>query len=444
MDEATRAVLQRRHVLAFGLAVIAVLFLVFALLKTLDGLGWGYDFEAYFQAALRLARQQPGESIYVSYTLDGPFSPGPPGLYLYAPPLAVAVLPFTMLSVPAATIAFFVLRVLLLALACGVMPVSRTIRLVVFAVAAFSFPVLQDLVLGNVSVLVVVAMAFAWRWLDRPVGSIASAIAISVRPTLGVLLLWWAVRRRWRPLGWALGAGVVLIVLTLPFVGSRAYTDYLTMLRNVSQVTGVTNNLDLASTVLRFNVVPLVATLALYAGYAIAIVAMVASLRYDRDLSFMVTIGGSLLLAPLLWDHYLAGLLLPAAFLAQRGRTWGLALPLLGWLPAPLLPLVAIVGTLVPFLAEARPGIDQPALDPRPIRLPWRPRPVALAPAPVPVAAAAVSSVGPGPEAEEPPVAAPVTAAHAASAAPVSASASVTPQLEAAPPIGSNTTSSPG
>ena len=41
----------------------------------------------------------------------------------------------------------------------------------------------------------------------------------------------------------------------------------------------------------------------------------------------MVTIGATLLLAPLLWDHYLAALLLPAAFLAQRGRWWGLLLP---------------------------------------------------------------------------------------------------------------------
>lgn len=423
MDDATRSVLARRHALAVGLALIAVLFLVFALMKTLNGLGWGYDFEAYYQAAMRLARQLPGESIYVSYTLDGPFSPGPPGLYLYAPPLAVATLPFTMLSVPAATMAWFLLRVGLLALACAVMPIHRTTKLLVFTVGAFSFPVLQDLVLGNVNVLVLCALAFAWRGLDRPMGSIGAALAISVRPQLGVLLLWWGLRRRWRPLFYALGAGIVLVLVTLPIARPEGYADYLRMLRNVTQVTGVTNNLDLASTVLRFNVVPLVATGALYAGYAVAIVAMVASLRYDRDLSFMVTISASLLLAPLLWDHYLVTLLLPAAFLAQRGRTWGLALPLLAWLPAPLLPLVALVGTLVPFLAEARPGIDPPALDGRPIRWPWRPRPGAE-PEPASV-----------PEPLVVPVPEPIGAVPAAS---------VPAQAAAAPPAGSNTTSSPG
>jgi hypothetical protein len=43
--------------------------------------------------------------------------------------------------------------------------------------------------------------------------------------------------------------------------------------------------------------------LALYGGYVLGLGAMIVSLRYDRDTSFMVTIGATLLLAPLLWDH---------------------------------------------------------------------------------------------------------------------------------------------
>lgn len=381
MDDDTRSVLARRHVLAFGLAAVGAAFLVLALIIVLDARGWGYDFEAYFLSARRLAR---GDGLYQGFMLDGPFSPGMYGYYMYAPPLAVGVLPFTTVSLPVATIAWFGIRVGLLALACAVMPVRSTVKLLVFAVAAFSQPVLVDLSLGNVSLLVVVALAFAWRGLDRPMGSIAAALAMSVRPTLGVLVVWWAVRRRWRAVLWTLLAALVLVLVTLPFVGANAYVDYLTVLRNVDQVTGVPNNLDLASTMLRLNLDPIVATAALYAGYALAIGAMIVSLRHDRDLSFMVTISATLLLAPLLWDHYLASLLLPAAFLAQRGRTWGLALPLLGWLPAPLLPLVAVAGTIAPFLAE-RDGQEQPALD----RGPWLRRRRAAAPGGLPLPAGA-------------------------------------------------------
>jgi hypothetical protein len=66
----------------------------------------------------------------------------------------------------------------------------------------------------------------------------------------------------------------------------------------------------------------------------------------------MVTLAASYLLVPLLWDHYLSFLVLPAAFLAARGRPWALALPLLSWAPAQVLPFVVIAATLLPFLAH--------------------------------------------------------------------------------------------
>ena len=71
-----------------------------------------------------------------------------------------------------------------------------------------------------------------------------------------------------------------------------------------------------------------------------------------------VTLGASMLLSPLLWDHYLATLVLPAAFLAARGRPVALLLPLLTWLPAPVLPLVVVVATVSPFWARDRAAED--------------------------------------------------------------------------------------
>ncbi len=329
-----------------------MLLLLLAMSVFLTQAGWGFDAGAYLAAAQRLAR---GDPIYQQYSLDGPFSPGPYGLYLYPPPLAVATLPFTMLSFQGATVLWYLVRVALLAVACGVMPVRPTIRLLVFAVAAVSYPVLKDLNLGNVSVFVTAILAFAWRGLDRPLGSVALAIDMYVRPTLGLLLVWYLLRRRWWPVIWTIASGLVILLLTLPIVGVQGYLDFVAVLRNLTNVTGQDNNLDLGSTVLRFGVGPLVASVALYGGFILGVGAMLFSLRYDRETSFMVTVGATLLLAPLLWDHYLAALILPAALLAQRGRWWGLALPLLGWLPPQLLPLLAVAATLLPF-ATARPG----------------------------------------------------------------------------------------
>jgi hypothetical protein len=76
----------------------------------------------------------------------------------------------------------------------------------------------------------------------------------------------------------------------------------------------------------------------------------------------MVTAGAALLLAPLIWDHYLSLVLLPAAFLAERGRPWALLLPLATWLPGELLPIVSIATLLLPFLArDKEPAQGDPA-----------------------------------------------------------------------------------
>ena len=175
---------------------------------------------------------------------------------------------------------------------------------------------MRDFALGNVSVLLLLPLAAAWRWLDRPLGSVAQALAISVRPMLGVLLIWQFLRRRWRAVAWTIGAGLVLIALSLPFVGIDGYRDYLTVLRNLSGLTGVEEQRPrsraLAQRSAPTSRSPSWPSCQLCAGIA----AIGLSLRRDREIGFVVTATASLLLSPLLWDHYLAMLVLPAAFLA--------------------------------------------------------------------------------------------------------------------------------
>ena len=328
---------------------------------------WAYDFEAYLAAARRVSE---AGSPYQEVALSGPYRPGPHGLYMYSPTLAVGLTPLAAADVDDGAPWWFLAHVLALAAACALMPVKPEVRLLGFAAVAFSFAVTRDMALGNVSVPLLLPMSMAWRWLDRPLGQIAMAVAISVRPTLGILLIWQLLRRRWRAVAWTLGAGLALVILTLPFVGVGGYLDYITVLRNMTDVTGVPFNHDLSSVASDLGASERVATMALLAGYAIGIGAMLLSLRRDRETGFMVTLMASLLLAPLLWDHYLAMLLLPAAFLAGRGQPWALLLPFASWLPVLdesrtwLYPLIVIVAMLLPFLAhDPRPaGAEAPAV----------------------------------------------------------------------------------
>ena len=69
------------------------------------------------------------------------------------------------------------------------------------------------------------------------------------------------------------------------------------------------------------------------ASVAVAAAVLLAALRYaPHDLSLQVTIVASQLLSSPLRDHYAVLLLLPTAWLLQRGKAWAVVFPLAGWL----------------------------------------------------------------------------------------------------------------
>lgn len=349
--------------LAAGLALVGVLVLGGAITTWIGrSPGWAYDFHAYYDAALRLLSTG---TPYQPETLTGPFRPGPYGLYLYSPVLAAVFVPLTWLGEQGAILVWLALRLAAVVAICAFMPISRRLRLAMFGVAALSAPVLFDLDLGNVSLLVTLTAVLVWRWLDRPFAGVALAAALVVRPIMAVIAAWWLVRAQWRPaVATAVAFGAIVLV-SLVWLPLDVWFSWLTVLRNVSDVTGVKANVDLGSAVLLVGGSARLAQTALYAGYAIAALAVLFSLRRDRELSYVVTLMATLLLSPLLWDHYLTNLLVPAAFLASRGRWWGLLLPLLCWAPTltvalmpsakpwaeALLTPVAVASVLLPFLA---------------------------------------------------------------------------------------------
>jgi hypothetical protein len=337
-----------RLVAAAGLAFLGLLFLVAAAVSFQGSAGQAYDLAAYLDAARRIAA---GASPYQAATLTGPFSPGPGGLYLYAPPLAVLVLPLTGLPSGLTATLWTAAHLLALAASCLLMPVARWIRAATFAIGAVSLPVLLDLNLGNVSLFVLLAGVAIWRWHERPAGPIALGAALLVRPPLVAVALVWLLRGRLPALAWTIGTLAAAVALTLPVVGVGGYIDYLRVVRNVGSFTGVPRNADAASAALALGLPVPAALFLLVAGGVLALLAIVAASRRDGETAVVVALGGALLLSPLLWAHYLVALLIPAAFLAGRGLTWALLLPLLGWLPEPALPLAAAAATVTPLLA---------------------------------------------------------------------------------------------
>jgi hypothetical protein len=88
--------------LAIALGATAALMFLWTLIPNVNSSpGWGYDFAAYYNAAVRLLDTG---SPYQVRTLTLPFRPGPGGLYLYSPVPALLLVPLTSIDYDSATV----------------------------------------------------------------------------------------------------------------------------------------------------------------------------------------------------------------------------------------------------------------------------------------------------------------------------------------------------
>jgi hypothetical protein len=329
----------------FVLAATGLLVLIIATTFFVNSEGFGYDFLAYERAARRIAL---GESPYLPNTV-GAFAAGLyEGLYLYPPNVAVALLPFTVVDEQTATLIWMALRLGMLVIGCLLLPISFRVRLATLGVAGLSFPVLFDLNLGNVSIVIFGLCAVAWRWIGSPWAAVAHAALAFVRfPFLDYGLLW-IVQRRFRTLAMAIGVGVAMILVAIPIVGLAAHAEYIAILRDLPDICSGPHFLCWESSVRSAGFPEAVAALATAASYACGLAAIVAAgLRRDESTAFVVTAMVTMLVTPFIHPHYLVLLLLPAAYLMDRGFWWAMALPLLGWLPDVVLPFTSLLAIVL-------------------------------------------------------------------------------------------------
>jgi alpha-1,2-mannosyltransferase len=320
-----------------------------AILATANGT-WGYDFQAYVHAAQRLIDGQPLYDPTVN--LAGGFA-----IYLYPPPFAIAFVPFALLGDPAGLIVWTAILIGCTVGAIALMPVPTPLRWVVLLLAGIDWPVLYSLKLGQVGPILLLLFVLGWRWLDRQEG-LGATIGIGTLIKLQPALLggWAALTGRWRAAGVAVGVIVVVGIATLPLVGIGAWSDYVGLLRSVSEPVSTPHNFTPGAVLYQAGVSAGVATVVQWAIVAATLVAVVvAARRLTSDASFVVAVVATQLVSPLLWDHYAIVLLMPVAWLAAHGARWALAipvvtsLPLLWLVPAAVYPILFIVALLAPF-----------------------------------------------------------------------------------------------
>ena len=318
----------------------------------------GYDFLAYHQA---IERVTSGSPLYdMSYTETGGF-----GLFYYPPTFAPLLLPFALLAAGPATWAWIGLSLVAFVVGVAILPVSRSVRWWILLLAGLSFPFVYAVKLGQVGPILFLAFAIGWRGSDDPIrlgSSAAAGAAIKLQP--GFVLVWALLTGRFRAV--AVGAAVLLalaVVATL-LVGPGAWSDFLVLIRTVTNPITTDRNLtpgavayQLGASADAAGILQLVNTIAVIAAF-------LAAIRWAGDeASYLVAVIASQLVSPILWDHYAMLLLLPVAYLLSAGRWWALAIPLVtAWpllgvtppLAYPVVFWVTIVATLIVGRAARR------------------------------------------------------------------------------------------
>jgi Glycosyltransferase family 87 len=299
-----------------------------ALVLGVAGKTLGYDFEAYAAAARRLVN---GEKLYDStVSLAGGFA-----IYLYPPPFALALTPLLLLPEAMARAVWVLAMALCLPLGAALLPTRRNVRWAVVCLGALSWPFLYSVKLGQVGPLLFVLFAAAWRWRQRatPLGA-AIAVGALVKVQPAILIPWAAVTGRWRAAAIALVASAAAATIATVFTGVSAWTDYAALLGRVSSAVATPHNCSPGAVLYQAGLPEAVAEAGQLASTALAAAAVLLLWRYGREeVGLLGTVVASQLLTPLLWDHYAVILLLPTAWLLERGRSWAVAIPLLGWIP---------------------------------------------------------------------------------------------------------------
>ena len=345
-----------------ALPIVAILSFVLGLAATLAVAGdtLGFDFLAYHQAAVRLLAGQP---LYdMSYTQTGGF-----GLFYYPPTFAPFLLPFGALSATTATWSWIAISIVAFVIGVGVMPTSRTVKWATLLLAGWSFPFVYAVKLGQVGPILFCVLALGWRWLDRqiPLG-VAGALGAAIKLQPGLILIWALLTLRIRAV---VAGGVTLVVLaivTTVLAGPAAWTDFLTLLRAVSDPIRTEHNFTPGAIAFAYGASPQVAGVIQLANTVGVIALLLVSIRWATDeASYMIAVIASQLVSPIVWDHYAMLLLLPVAYLLASGRWWAVVIPLVtawplvGITPPVAYPILFWVTLVVTYL------VGHAATDPR-------------------------------------------------------------------------------
>lgn len=341
-----------------GLPIVAVGTLVVvslaAALASANAGTLGFDFLSYDLAVRRFF---DGGVLYdQSFDYTGAF-----GLFYYPPPFVLLAAPLAFLEPALAAWIFTGLLIATYTLGVALLPVRPTVRWVILLLGGLSWPLVYAIKLGQVGPILLVTFAIGWRWMDRPWAFGAAAAvgtAIKIQPAL--LFGWALLTGRRTAIIAGLAVLAVLAVLATIVAGPSSWIDQATLLARVSRPIDTPHNFTPGRLAFEAGLGVTVAWAVQVANWLlVAVVVLFATLRRSAVSSYLAVVIASQLISPILWDHYALLLLLPVAWLLERGRWWAVLIPLATAVPfVEVIPAIAYPAaywvTLLAVVAEGR------------------------------------------------------------------------------------------
>ena len=297
---------------------------------------WGYDLEAYLQAAKTVAA---GGDPYAATLSAGLDEWGRSQVYVSPPFVAQVLAPFSSLPFPVVFAGWTIASLLVLVAAVRLIDretLAAKAPLVLFATVY----VWGSIVLGQVNVFALAGLLLALGSRNSAAAGLGLALAILTRAVPGAFAVVLVLERRWRALAWATGA-VLLAIATSP----QDWINYITVVREAASLPTLT----LAAVQTSLAPWPV---LHLLAAAAVVVVVVVAALiERDRVLMAGLAIGVALVLLPTnAWHHWLSFALAPLFLFGDTGP-WTRRL-LLGYIALSFLDY-GILSTAVSVIALA-------------------------------------------------------------------------------------------
>jgi hypothetical protein len=190
----------------------------------------------------------------------------------------------------------------------------------VYPLVLVSLPILQGLIFGNITLLLLLGVGVAWRYRDRA-GVVALAVAALIASKLfpWPLVIWLLLTRRFRAAALSIGWALVLLAVPWAAIDFRGAAQYPRLLREVSDFYGP-QSVSLLALGHRLGAADWAThTLPVLGGLAVLCAAAAMSRRAGADRRvFALCMLAAIVASPIVWEYYLTLLFVPILLMTER------------------------------------------------------------------------------------------------------------------------------